>query len=347
MRILVTGGCGFIGSHLIKSLLDRDDLEKIVNIDSLTYAGQPMNLSEVENDSKYHFVHGPIEDSGLVNSLFSDFGIDIVVNLAAESHVDRSINSVSKFVTTNIDGTRVLLEEVTNRSREGENISFIQISTDEVYGSLGPEDAPFTEETPLNPMNPYSVTKASADMMVRAFVNTHSISAAITRCSNNYGPNQFPEKLIPLMILNCQEGKDLPVYGDGLQIRDWIHVSDHVSGIISVIEGLLMDKISSGEVINFGADKEIANIEIVKSISKIVNPERGRNLIKFVPDRPGHDRRYAMGYSKAERVLEWSPVIKWEEGLSDTIDWYKQNWRWVDSVRSGEYREWIKNQYNQ
>ena len=345
IRVLITGGCGFIGSHTIRQSLMKENVQKVVNLDLLTYSGHPENVSDIK-DKRYSFVRGSINNEELVNRIVEKEDIDIILNLAAESHVDRSIDSVTSFIETNISGTRTLLDCIVKvRAKSGRNVKLIQVSTDEVYGSLSRTDPPFTEDSALDPRNPYAVTKASADMLVSAFVNTHGIDATITRCSNNYGPNQFPEKLIPLMIINSIEGKSLPVYGDGKQIRDWIHVSDHAEGILKVMEGLFDGRLSTGEIINFGADNEVENIEIVHKIIELTNGSIEQ--LEHVEDRPGHDRRYAMGYSKAERVLEWSPVIKWEEGLSNTIDWYKQNWRWVDSVRSGEYREWIKNQYNQ
>ena len=235
------------------------------------------------------------------------------------------------------------MESVVESKKSGTNIHFIHVSTDEVYGSLKPDDPPFTEDTPLNPQNPYAATKAASDMLVQSFVNTHNISAVITRCSNNFGPRQFPEKLIPLMTINAMNKKELPIYGDGKQIRDWIHVEDHVSGILSSMLALIVGQIQSGEVFNFGAENEKTNIQIVQTILKNVGADV--SLISFVKDRPGHDRRYAMGYEKANRILGWRPEIEWSTGLSDTIQWYKENKSWVDSITSGEYRNYIKNQY--
>ncbi len=330
MRILVTGGCGFIGNHVVRNALLIPGVERVVNLDLLTYSGNLKNLKDVD-DSRYQFVHGSINDSTLVETLLEDENISVILHLAAESHVDRSINSVQPFIETNVDGTRVLLESVVERTTEGVPIHFVHVSTDEVYGSLGPKDAAFTEETPLNPQNPYAASKAASDMLVQAFINTHKISAIITRCSNNYGPRQHPEKLIPLMTLNALNNKLLPVYGNGLQIRDWIHVEDHANGLLSAMLALYVGRISSGEVFNFGADNEQKNIDIVKKI--ISQTSSSDSLINFVKDRPGHDKRYAMKYNKAEKVLGWKPEIDWDTGLLETIQWYKMNPDWVNSTK--------------
>jgi dTDP-glucose 4,6-dehydratase len=330
MRILVTGGCGFIGNHVVRNALLIPGVERVVNLDLLTYSGNLENLKDVD-DSRYQFVHGSINDSALVETLLGDENISVILHLAAESHVDRSIDSVQPFIETNVDGTRVLLESIAKRTTEGVPIHFVHVSTDEVYGSLGPKDAAFTEETPLNPQNPYAASKAASDMLVQAFINTHKISAIITRCSNNYGPRQHPEKLIPLMTLNALNNKLLPVYGNGLQIRDWIHVEDHANGVLSAMLALYVGRISSGEVFNFGADNEQKNIDIVKKI--ISQTSSSDSLINFVKDRPGHDKRYAMKYNKAEKILGWKPEIDWNTGLLETIQWYKMNPDWVNSTK--------------
>ena len=342
MRLLITGGCGFIGSHAVRYAIN-DDFEKIINLDSLTYSGNPKNLEGISHE-RYEFIHGSINDAGLVNSIIEDHEIDCIIHLAAESHVDRSIKSVQPFVETNVDGTRSILEAALSKHQRGEKINIVHVSTDEVYGSLSPDQDPFTENSHISPRNPYAATKAASDMLVGAFVNTHKMNAVITRCSNNYGPNQFPEKLIPLMALNALEGKSLPVYGDGMQIRDWIHVSDHVSGIFTSLNGLIDGRLGAGEVLNFGGDCEMTNLEMVREILEILGLED--DLIEFVSDRPGHDKRYAIDYKKSNKILGWRPMVEFSRGLRDTLNWYQENKNWVESVKTGEYREWIKHHYD-
>lgn len=328
MNILVTGGAGFIGSNFIKYMLDKYDKEiKIVNIDLLTYAGNKNNLKEIYNDKRYTFIKGDICNKHLLKDIFNEHEIDKVINFAAESHVDRSIENPDLFLKTNIIGTQTLLETAKNYWKIKENkystefkkdVKFVQISTDEVYGSLDKEGL-FTEETKLNPSNPYSVSKASADMMVNAYHVTYGLPMNITRCSNNYGPNQFPEKLIPLMIINALKNKPLPIYGDGKQIRDWIYVKDHCIAIDVVLE-----KGKNGEVYNIGGNNEEENIQIVKIIlSKLGKNEK---LIKHVTDRLGHDRRYALDNSKINNELGWEPTYKFEDGIDETIKWYMSYW---------------------
>jgi dTDP-glucose 4,6-dehydratase len=343
MNVLVTGGCGFIGSHFITRAISSPKIESIENLDALTYSGNLNNLSQIMDDERHNFTHGSINDYDLLLELILSKDIGIVVNFAAESHVDRSINSVEPFVKTNIDGTRIILEAVLDARNKGQDTRLLQVSTDEVYGSLSKNDPSFTESTPLDPKNPYSATKAASDLLVRAFSNTHEIPAVITRCSNNYGPFQFPEKLIPLMTLNALGGKKLPIYGDGMQIRDWIHVSDHVDALMEVAFALESGQIENGEVFNIGADNEIRNIEIVNQIIDLTGASLSQ--IQFVSDRPGHDRRYAMGFEKMQARFDWAPRIKWETGIRETIEWYKQSTEWVDSVIDGSYRDWISKQY--
>lgn len=331
--VLVTGGAGFIGSNLIRWILVNRDW-RIVNLDALTYAGNLANLHNVESDPRYSFVHGRIEDVVLVRSVLSEYGIEGIIHCAAESHVDRSIMAAAPFVETNVRGTLSLLEAAREHGVE----RFIHVSTDEVYGSLGPTDPPFTEESPIAPNSPYAASKAAADCLVRAFVHTYNLPAIITRCSNNYGPYQFPEKLIPLVIANALDDRPIPVYGDGLQVRDWIYVLDHCRGLVSAYECG-----SIGQTYNFGGRSERANIEVVRSILRLLG--KPESLIDHVADRPGHDRRYAINCDKAERELDWRPHVTFEEGLEKTIRWYLDNRQWVDEVRSGEYRSYYERQY--
>ncbi len=330
MRILVTGGCGFIGSNFVRYLLDRYDHE-VVNLDALTYAGNLENLREFESDERYDFVHGRIEDRKTVEAAVD--GVDIVVHFAAESHVDRSITDAQPFIQTNIAGTQVLIDVC----RAANVKRFIHVSTDEVYGSLGAQGH-FTEQTPLAPNSPYSASKAASDLLVRAAVKTHGFPGIITRCSNNYGPYQFPEKLIPLCITNALEDKPLPVYGRGSNVRDWIYVTDHCAALDAV-----MRQGAVGEVYNIGGEAERANIDVVKTILRIL--EKPDSLITFVDDRPGHDARYAMDIRKVRGAIGWSPSVSFEEGLDFTVGWYLTNKAWWRRVKTGEYREYYRRTY--
>jgi dTDP-glucose 4,6-dehydratase len=334
LRLLITGGAGFIGSHFVRHVLQSYPAYTVVNLDKLTYAGNLENLSDLEQDPRYRFVRGDICDSETLGRLF-DAGIDAVVNFAAESHVDRSILAAAEFVQTNIAGTLNLLEQ----SRRGRVERYLQVSTDEVYGSL-PETGAFSELTPLAPNSPYAASKAGADLLVRSFCRTYAFPGLITRCSNNYGPNQFPEKLIPLLITNALKDKALPIYGDGLYVRDWIHVQDHCLAI-----GRVLHHGRVGEVYNIGARQEMPNLRIARFILEALN--KTESLLTYVKDRPGHDRRYAIDSSKIENELGWKPSRPFEPGLRDTIEWYRRNSVWVDRVRSGDYRSYYERMYDQ
>jgi dTDP-glucose 4,6-dehydratase len=329
--ILVTGGCGFIGSNFVRYILRHYDY-RVINVDKLTYAGNLENLSDVSDHSQYEFVKGDIADKALIDGLASK-GVDAVVNFAAESHVDRSIEDPRVFIETNMLGTQVLLEA----ARKYKISRFIQISTDEVYGSLGPTGA-FTEITPLAPNSPYSASKTASDLLVRAYYKTYGLATIITRCSNNYGPYQFPEKLIPLMISNALEDKPLPVYGDGMNVRDWIYVEDHCRAI-----DLIVHKGREGEVYNIGASNEVPNIEIVKTILNRLN--KPESLIKFVEDRPGHDRRYAIDSTKLRSELGWDLTYSFENAMDLTIRWYVQHQDWWKKIKSGEYLSYYERMY--
>jgi len=333
-NILVTGGAGFIGSNFINYILNKRDDYFIVNLDKLTYAGNLENLKPSEKKKNYHFIKGDIVNYELVDYIFHKYDIKYVINFAAESHVDRSILGSEIFYRTNVIGTNILLEV----SRKYEAERFLQISTDEVYGSLGTEGL-FTETTPLSPNSPYSSSKAAADMMVQAFYHTYGLPVLITRCSNNYGSYQFPEKLIPLMIINCLNDKELPVYGDGMNVRDWIYVIDHNRAVETVFENG-----KPGEVYNIGAENEMPNIKIVELIIDHLNKSRG--LIRFVKDRPGHDKRYAIDAGKIKNELGWQPDFSFEQAIKDTISWYINNKEWWGRIISGEYQEYYKKQYS-
>lgn len=339
INLLVTGGCGFIGSNFIRLLLNHEfpliPFRSLVNLDNLTYAGNLENLADIAGDSRYRFIKGDIADTELVTRVLEENRIDAVVHFAAESHVDRSILDSSPFIQTNIVGTQVLLDA----SRAVGVKRFVQVSTDEVYGSLG-EEGFFTEHTPLAPNSPYSASKASADLLVRSYCHTFDFPGIITRCSNNYGPFQFPEKLIPLFISNARNDRPLPVYGDGKNVRDWIHVSDHCAG---VAQALLLGR--AGQVYNFGGRCEWRNIELTEYLLDLL--DKPKSLIQYVNDRPGHDLRYAIDCSKAERELNWSPQVTFEQGLKETVDWYLEHESWCSRILSGEYQNYYHQQYGE
>jgi dTDP-glucose 4,6-dehydratase len=333
MNLLITGGAGFIGSNFVRYILEKYPNYKVLNYDLLTYAGNLENLKEVENHPNYTFVKGNINNRELVDYLVKTHEIDVIVNFAAESHVDRSITDPSIFMKTNVLGTQSLLDVA-----KANNIKkYIQISTDEVYGTLG-ETGYFTEETPLAPNSPYSASKASADLLVRAYHETYGLNVNITRCSNNYGPYHFPEKLIPLMITNALEGKELPIYGDGKNIRDWLHVKDHCAAI-----DLVIHKGKPGEVYNIGGHNERTNNEIVHFIVEKLGVSK--DLIKYVSDRPGHDRRYAIDPTKIMNELGWKPQNTFETGIVETIQWYIDHQDWWKNIKSGEYMDYYQKQY--
>ncbi len=331
-KVLVTGGAGFIGSNFLKYMVEKYPDYDFINLDGLTYCGNLENLRDIEYKENYSFVKGDIRDLELVDKIVSD--CDYVINFAAESHVDRSIEDPEIFIKSNVLGTQVLLDA----SKKHNIKKYLQISTDEVYGSL-PEDGYFRETTPLQPNSPYSASKAGADLMVRAYHNTFDLPVNITRCSNNYGPYQFPEKLIPLMISNALEDKPLPVYGDGLNIRDWLHVYDHCTAI-----DLVLHKGKTGEVYNIGGNNEKTNIDIVKLILKEL--DKSESLIQFVKDRLGHDRRYAIDSTKIQKELNWKPKYTFEVGIVETINWYLDNQNWISSVKTGQYQEYYDKMYS-
>ena len=350
--ILVTGGAGFIGANFVLDWLEQSD-EAVINLDVLTYAGNLENLKTLEGDKRHIFVQGDIGDSSLLVDLIKDYQPRAILNFAAESHVDRSIHGPEDFIQTNIVGTFRLLEAVRGywgrlTGNEKRQFRFLHVSTDEVYGSLAKDEMPFTETHRYEPNSPYSASKAASDHLVRAYHHTYGLPVLTTNCSNNYGPYQFPEKLIPLMIVNALAGKSLPVYGDGQQIRDWLYVKDHCSAIRRVLEDGI-----PGQVYNIGGWNEKPNIEIVETICVLLDTFRPqaaqsyRNLIEYVADRPGHDRRYAIDASKIERELGWRPAETFETGIGKTVQWYLDNTAWVAHVQSGTYRHWLEKNYKE
>lgn len=345
-NILITGGAGFIGSHVVRRFVNSYPNYNIINMDCLTYAGNLENLKDVEGKPNYRFVKVDIRDEEGVAKVFADYSIDGVIHLAAESHVDRSITNPMDFIKTNIEGTVVLLNAA--RKQWGNNFEgklFYHISTDEVYGSLGDEGL-FTETTPYDPRSPYSASKASSDFLVRAYNHTYKLPIVISNCSNNYGPNQFPEKLIPLVISNIQQMKPLPIYGKGLNVRDWLYVEDHAQAIDTIFHNGVI-----GETYNIGGENEWKNIDLVKLLCKIMDSKLGREagtsekLITFVTDRAGHDLRYAIDSSKIAKELGWKPTVTFEQGLEKTVDWYLDNKSWVNDILSGEYANYYQQQY--
>ena len=338
----VTGGCGFIGSNFVHHLFENKLANRVINLDKMTYAGNHENLASIENDNKYKFIKGDICDKGTVQNILEKYAPDVIVHFAAESHVDRSIDGPAEFIQTNVVGTLNLLHESSQwiKSSQKSNFRFIHVSTDEVYGSLG-DTGKFLESTPYDPSSPYSASKASSDHLARAWFRTYDFPVMITNCSNNYGPYQFPEKLIPLMLINALAGKNLPVYGTGMNVRDWLYVRDHCQAIQAVI-----DRGQLGETYNIGGNNEITNIKIVESICKILDKEipskTGKSYaekITFVSDRPGHDFRYAIDASKIEKKLDWKPKESFETGIQKTIKWYLENQNWWENIQNNTYRQ--------
>jgi dTDP-glucose 4,6-dehydratase len=328
---MVTGGAGFIGSNFIRYWLNKYKGDSILNVDVLTYAGNLENLKEIEKDARYSFSKTDICDKEKITELVKD--CDIIVHFAAESHVDRSILGPGEFVRTNILGTQVLLDAIRTHGKR-----IHHVSTDEVFGSLGPNDVPFNENTTYNPRSPYSASKASSDYLVRAYFHTYGVQMTISNCSNNYGPYQFPEKIIPLFISNLSEGKKVPVYGDGMQIRDWIFVDDHSRGVDAIIQ-----KGRIGETYCLGGGNQIANIDLTKKLLNLLG--KSEDMIEFVKDRPGHDRRYDIDFSKATKELDWNPAVDFDSGLKATVDWYLNNKKWVEDCKSGAYKEYYEKWY--
>ena len=331
MKLLVTGGAGFIGSNFVHYVLKEHPDWEITNLDKLTYAGNLENLKDIQDQPGYHFVKGDIADRKLVDKLLSQ-GFDVIVNFAAESHVDRSILDASPFIETNVKGTQVLLEGAKKHGIQ----RFIQVSTDEVYGSI--DSGRFTEESPLSPNSPYSASKTAADLLCRAYFKTHHVPAIVTRCTNNLGPYQFPEKLIPLAVTNALEDKPVPVYGDGLNIRDWIFVTDHCRALDVVIQ-----KGKPGEIYNIGSGNEKTNLELIRRLLELL--DKPQSLIQFVTDRPAHDRRYALDCARIATELGWKPAYSFEKALSATVDWYLKNESWWRSIKSGEYSRYYEKMY--
>lgn len=351
-NIIITGGAGFIGSNFVLEWIANGG--EAVNLDLLTYAGNRANLSAVEGNRRYRFLQGDICDPELVRALLQQYRPQAIVHFAAESHVDRSIVDPEAFIRTNVQGTFTLLEQARQywielQGDERRAFRFLHVSTDEVYGSLKPDDLAFSETTPYSPNSPYAASKASSDHLVRAYYHTYGLPTLTTNCSNNYGPFQFPEKLMPLMILNALDGKPLPVYGDGQNVRDWLYVGDHCAAIRTVLKNGHV-----GETYNVGGNSEKTNLDVVKTICSLIDEMRPHpsiqdrcELIKFVPDRPGHDRRYAIDASKIARELHWKPTVSFEEGLRRTVRWYLENPEWVENVRTGAYRDWIHKNYGE
>ncbi len=348
-KILITGGAGFIGTNFIQFLFGQSDFDgQILNLDKLTYAGNPLNLTEIAEryPMRYEFTRIDIADGEAVAEVFRRFQPDTVIHFAAESHVDRSILGPKDFITTNINGTFNLLEAARGTWKDRSDVVFHHVSTDEVYGSLGATGL-FREDTPYDPRSPYSASKASSDHLVKAYFHTYGLPITLSNCSNNYGPYQFPEKLIPLMIMNMQEGKPLPVYGDGSNIRDWLYVRDHCVAIWEIIRNG-----RRGETYNIGGNSEMKNLDLIHVLCELVavensvDPDSYKKLITFVKDRPGHDQRYAIDCNKIKDELGWQPSVDFREGMKQTVQWYLTNTKWIESIRTGEYKNWIEKNYD-